>query len=250
MNQIDLKGRIAVITGGAQGIGYGTAERMLSSGAQVVLWDRNEATLHEAAEALRSKGVVRTEVVELGDEASVQAAAARTLAAHKRVDIVVNNAGITGGNATTWELDSQIWQDVIHINLVAPFFVCKALVPSMIEAGYGRIVNIASIAGKEGNPNASHYSASKAGLIALTKSLGKELAQKGILVNAITPAAAQTPLFATMTQAHIDFMLSKIPMGRFVEVDEIAAMATWLASEDCSFSTGAVFDISGGRGTY
>jgi NAD(P)-dependent dehydrogenase (short-subunit alcohol dehydrogenase family) len=249
MNQLDLKGRVAVITGGAQGIGYAIAERMLDSGASVVLWDRNPQALQAAQAALSPRGVVRTVTVELAEEASVQAAAAATLA-QSGVDILVNNAGITGGNATTWELDSAVWQSVIQINLVAPFFVCKALVPSMIAKGYGRIVNIASIAGKEGNPNASHYSASKAGLIALTKSLGKELANKGIMVNAITPAAAKTPLFDSMKPEFIDYMLSKIPMGRFVQVEEIAAMACWLASEDCSFSTGAVFDISGGRGTY
>ena len=250
MNHIDLSGRTAVITGGAQGIGYATAQRMLNSGARVVLWDRNPQALTEAEQSLSSQGAVSGVVVELIQEASVKAAAQSTLEQFGKVDILVNNAGITGGNAPTWELDSDVWQEVIQVNLVAPYFVCKALVPAMMEAGYGRIVNIASIAGKEGNPNASHYSASKAGLIALTKSLGKELARKGIMVNAITPAAAQTPIFASMTQQHIDFMLSKIPMGRFVEVDEIAAMACWLASEDCSFSTGAVFDISGGRGTY
>lgn len=249
MNQLDLKGRNAVITGGAQGIGFSIAQRMLSSGASVVLWDRNRDALEAAKSALGAGAAVRTVTVELGEESSVQAAARSTLE-HAGVDILVNNAGITGGNGTVWELDSQVWQDVIHINLVAPFFVCKALVPSMIERGYGRIVNIASIAGKEGNPNASHYSASKAGLIALTKSLGKELANKGIMVNAVAPAAAKTPLFDTMKPEFIDYMLSKIPMGRFVLVDEIAAMACWLASEDCSFTTGAVFDISGGRGTY
>lgn len=249
MNQLDLKGRNAVITGGAQGIGFSIAQRMLSSGASVVLWDRNRDALEAAKSALGAGAAVRTVTVELGEESSVQAAARSTLE-HAGVDILVNNAGITGGNGTVWELDSQVWQDVIHINLIAPFFVCKALVPSMIERGYGRIVNIASIAGKEGNPNASHYSASKAGLIALTKSLGKELANKGIMVNAVAPAAAKTPLFDTMKPEFIDYMLSKIPMGRFVLVDEIAAMACWLASEDCSFTTGAVFDISGGRGTY
>lgn len=249
MNQLDLKGRNAVITGGAQGIGFSIAQRMLSSGASVVLWDRNRDALEAAKSALGAGAAVRTVTVELGEESSVQAAARSTLE-HAGVDILVNNAGITGGNGTVWELDSQVWQDVIHINLIAPFFVCKALVPSMIERGYGRIVNIASIAGKEGNPNASHYSASKAGLIALTKSLGKELANKGIMVNAVAPAAAKTPLFDTMKPEFIDYMLSKIPMGRFVLVEEIAAMACWLASEDCSFTTGAVFDISGGRGTY
>jgi len=250
MNKIDLAGRVAVITGGAQGIGYAAAERMLDSGATVVLWDRDAALLDKAAGALRSLGKVGTAIVELTDEQQVAQATAKTLAEQGQIDILVNNAGITGGNATTWELDPAMWRQVIEINLVAPYLVSRAVVPHMIQRGYGRIVNIASIAGKEGNPNASHYSASKAGLIALTKSLGKELATKGVMVNAITPAAAKTAMFATMTQQHIDFMLSKIPMGRFLEVQEAAAMIAWLASEDCSFSTGAVFDLSGGRGTY
>ena len=249
MNQLDLKGRRAVITGGAQGIGYAIAQRMLASGASVTLWDRNAQTLAAARSSLGDPERVHTVTVELGDESSVQAAAKSSLQ-QGPVDILVNNAGITGGNGTVWELDSKVWQEVIHINLVAPYFVCKALVPSMIDKGYGRIVNIASIAGKEGNPNASHYSASKAGLIALTKSLGKELANKGIMVNAVAPAAAKTPMFDSMKPEFIDYMLSKIPMGRFVLVDEIAAMVCWLASEDCSFTTGSVFDISGGRGTY
>jgi 3-oxoacyl-[acyl-carrier protein] reductase len=167
-----------------------------------------------------------------------------------RIDILVNNAGITGGNGTTWELAPEVWRRVVEVNLIAPYLTCRAIVPQMIQQGYGRIVNIASIAGKEGNPNASHYSASKAGLIALTKSLAKELATKGVLVNAVTPAAAKTAIFDSMTQQHIDFMLSKIPMGRFLQVDEAAAMVGWLASEDCAFSTGAVFDLSGGRATY
>ncbi|MDQ6683503.1 MAG: SDR family oxidoreductase, partial [Pseudomonadota bacterium] len=188
--------------------------------------------------------------VELTDENAVAAATAALIAGHGRIDILVNNAGITGGNGTTWELDPDVWRRVIEVNLVAPYLVCRAVVPHMIENGYGRIVNIASVAGKEGNPNASHYSASKAGVIALTKSLGKELAGKGVLVNAVTPAAAKTAMFATMKQTHIDFMLSKIPMGRFLEVGEAAAMVAWLASEDCSFTTASVFDLSGGRATY
>ena len=178
------------------------------------------------------------------------AATDAALAAHGRIDILVNNAGITGGNAPTWELAPDVWRRVIDVNLVGPYLTCRAVVPHMVQAGYGRIVNIASVAGKEGNPNASHYSASKAGLIALTKSLGKELATKGVLVNAVSPAAAKTAIFDQMTQAHIDFMLSKIPMARFLAVDEAAAMVAWLASEECSFSTGAVFDLSGGRATY
>jgi 3-oxoacyl-[acyl-carrier protein] reductase len=250
MNQIDLKGRVAVITGGARGIGYAIAERMLASGASVCLWDLDKAALKAAAAALASKGTVSTQAVQLTDEPAVQKATRATVKAHGRIDILVNNAGITGGNAKVWELDTAVWRQVVEVNLIAPFIVSKAVVPDMIKNGYGRIVNIASIAGKEGNPNASHYSASKAGLIGLTKSLGKELATNGVAVNCITPAAAKTDIFNQMKPEFIQFMLSKIPMNRFVEVEEIAAMAAWLASEDCSFSTGAVFDISGGRGTY
>ena len=250
MNQIDLAGRVAVITGGAQGIGYAIAERMLASGASVVLWDVDAGKLAEAKGSLGSGGTVHTDVVELTREADVAAATGRAIAAAKKIDILVNNAGITGGNGTTWELAPDVWRRVIEVNLVAPYLVCRAVVPHMVAAGYGRIVNIASVAGKEGNPNASHYSASKAGVIALTKSLGKELANKGVIVNAVTPAAAKTAMFATMTQQHIDFMLSKIPMGRFLEVGEAAAMVAWLSSEECSFSTGSVFDLSGGRATY
>jgi 2-dehydro-3-deoxy-L-rhamnonate dehydrogenase (NAD+) len=250
MNQIDLKGRVAVITGGAQGIGYAAAERMLASGASVVLWDLDAAKLHHAETALAKLGTVSSAIVELSLQADVEAATADAIKAHGRIDILVNNAGITGGNGVTWELDPAVWRQVIEVNLVAPFLTCRAVVPQMISRGYGRIVNIASIAGKEGNPNASHYSASKAGLIALTKSLAKELATKGVLVNAVTPAAAKTAIFDSMTKEHIAFMLSKIPMARFLEVGEAAAMIAWLASEECSFSTGAVFDLSGGRATY
>jgi NAD(P)-dependent dehydrogenase (short-subunit alcohol dehydrogenase family) len=245
-----LKGRAAVITGGAQGIGFAAARRMLGQGAAVALWDIDARLLQQAHEALAPLGAVSTTVVELTDEAAVQAATQAALQAHGRIDILVNNAGITGGNGPTWELEPAVWRRVIEVNLVAPYLTCRAVVPQMLRQGYGRIVNIASIAGKEGNPNASHYSASKAGLIGLTKSLGKELASKGILVNAVTPAAAKTAIFDTMTQQHIDFMLSKIPMGRFLQVDEAAAMIAWLSSEECAFSTGAVFDLSGGRATY
>lgn len=250
MNRIDLAGRTAIITGGAQGIGYAIAERMLDSGAAVVLWDIDAGLLEVARDTLAARGPVEVHTVELTDEHSVAAATATAIASRGRIDILVNNAGITGGNAPTWELEPEVWRRVIEVNLIAPYLTCRALVPHMIEAGYGRIVNIASVAGKEGNPNASHYSASKAALIALTKSLGKELATKGVLVNAVSPAAAKTAMFATMTQTHIDFMLSKIPMGRFLEVDEAAAMVAWLASSECSFTTGAVFDLSGGRATY
>ena len=250
MNRIDLAGRVAVVTGGAQGIGHAIAERFLASGAAVVLWDIDPHKLAAAQATLAARGVVETAVVELTDEAAVNAATQRAIAAHGRIDILVNNAGITGGNGTTWELEPALWRRVLEVNLVAPYLVCRAVVPHMIGAGYGRIVNIASVAGKEGNPNASHYSASKAGLIALTKSLGKELATRGVLVNAVSPAAAKTAMFDTMTERHIAFMLSKIPMGRFLEVDEAAAMVAWLASAECSFTTGAVFDLSGGRATY
>jgi 3-oxoacyl-[acyl-carrier protein] reductase len=251
MNRIDLQGRVAVVTGGAQGIGLATAERFLQSGASVVLWDIDAGKLAEAQAALQGLGRVLTRTVELTDDAAVAAATADALArAGGRIDILVNNAGITGGNGTTWELDPQVWRRVVEVNLIGPYLTCRHVVPAMLARGYGRIVNIASVAGKEGNPNASHYSASKAALIALTKSLGKETATKGVLVNAIAPAAARTAMFAQMAQTHIDYMLGKIPMGRFVEVQEIAALAAWLASEECSFSTGAVFDITGGRSTY
>jgi 2-dehydro-3-deoxy-L-rhamnonate dehydrogenase (NAD+) len=250
MNQIDLKDRVAVVTGGAQGIGYATAERLLRSGARVVLWDIDAAKLDAACKSLAALGPVGGDVVELTDDAAVGFAARQVAAEHGRIDILVNNAGITGGNASTWELDPVVWRRVIEVNLVAPYLTCRCVVPHMLKQGWGRIVNIASVAGKEGNPNASHYSASKAGLIALTKSLAKEVATKGILVNAITPAVAKTAMFEQMTQAHIDYMLGKIPMGRFLEVQEIAAMVAWLSSEECSFSTGAVFDLTGGRATY
>ena len=250
MNQIDLKGKTAIITGGARGIGYAIAERMLDSGASVCLWDIDEEKLQSAKAELDKRG--RTEVfnVELTDENDVQCATDKMISLFGKIDILVNNAGITGGNALTWEIDPPVWRKVIEVNLIAPFIICHAVVPKMIDNGYGRIINVASIAGKEGNPTASHYSASKAGLIGFTKSLGKELATKNILVNCITPAAAKTDLFAQMPQQHIDYMLSKIPMNRFLMVEEIAAMVAWLASEECSFTTGGVFDISGGRAVY
>jgi len=250
MNQLDLNDRVAIVTGGAQGIGYATAERMLLSGAAVVLWDVDAKALAAAKESLSALGTVDGQAVELTDEAAVTAATGAVMRTHGRIDILVNNAGITGGNAATWELQPDVWRQVVEVNLIAPYLTCRAVVPQMLQRGYGRIVNVASVAGKEGNPNASHYSASKAGLIALTKSLAKELATRGVLVNAVSPAAAKTAIFDQMSEQHINFMLSKIPMGRFVQVGEIAALIGWLASEDCSFSTGAVFDISGGRATY
>ena len=248
MNKIDLNGRHAVVTGGAQGFGRAIAERFVGSGAKVAIWDADQ-TLAEKTAAQIGPAVTafRVDVADLG---LVENARDETLAAFGRIDILVNNAGIAGVNRTVWETDLEEWRKVLRINLDGPFICCKSIVPTMIRQGYGRIVNIASIAGKEGNPNAAHYSSSKAGLIALTKSLGKELAQHDILVNAVTPAAAKTAIFHQMTQPHIDFMLSKIPKGRFVLVEELAAMVAWLASEDCAFSTGAVFDISGGRATY
>ncbi len=248
MNQVDLKGRIAVITGGAQGIGYAVAERFIASGAKVVLWDIDDALLAKAKAALGAPA--NTARVELTDASAVASATQAALTLHGRIDILVNNAGITGGNAPTWELTPEMWRRTIDVNLVAPYLTCHAIVPAMIKSGYGRIVNVASVAGKEGNPNASHYSASKAGLIALTKSLGKELATKNILVNAVAPAAAKTAIFEQMKPEFIDYMLSKIPMGRFVEPQEIAAAIAWLASEDCSFTTASVLDVSGGRATY
>ncbi|TWG92459.1 3-oxoacyl-[acyl-carrier protein] reductase [Mesorhizobium sp. J18] len=248
MNRIDLEGRVAVVTGGARGIGLATVERMLASGASAIIWDMDGTAIDEAVARLGPKASGR--VVELTDERAVNEAARQAFGEAGKVDILVNNAGITGGNGKTWELSPEIWRKTVEVNLIAPFLTCRAMVPMMMEKGYGRIINIASIAGKEGNPNASHYSASKAGLIGLTKSLGKELAGSGILVNCVTPAAARTAIFDQMSQEHIDYMLSKIPLGRFVEPAEIAAMIAWLASEDCSFSTGAVFDISGGRAVY
>ena len=250
MNAIDLKGRMAIVTGAARGIGHATAQKCLASGATVALWDIDAAALDKAVSSLKQSGRIHAAVVDVTDEASIAAAVDALIRDVGRIDILVNNAGITGGNAPLWQLAPEVWRRVVEVNLVAPYLVCRAVVPHMIAAGYGRIVNIASIAGKDGNPNASHYSASKAGLIGLTKSLGKELATTGVLMNCIAPAAAKTELFGQMKQEHIDYMLSKIPMNRFVTVDEIAAMVAWLASEECSFSTGAVFDISGGRAVY
>jgi 2-dehydro-3-deoxy-L-rhamnonate dehydrogenase (NAD+) len=248
MNQIDLSNRCAVVTGGAQGFGRAITERFVTSGAKVAIWDHDLPLAQTTAKAIGNAVVALG--VDVADPAAVEQGRDATLQAFGRIDILVNNAGITGRNGTVWETDLSDWQRVMRINLEGPFICCKTVVPTMLAQNYGRIVNIASIAGKEGNPNAAHYSASKAGLIALTKSLGKELANHDILVNAVTPAAAKTAIFDQMSQTHIDFMLSKIPKGRFVRVQELAAMVAWLASEDCGFSTGAVFDISGGRATY
>jgi len=250
MSAIDLKNRTAIVTGAARGIGLATAQKLLAAGAAVALWDVDAAALDKAVASLKRRGSIFTAAVDVTSETSVAAAVDALARDAGRIDILVNNAGVTGGNAPLWQLEPAVWRQVVEVNLIGPYLVCRAVVPHMVAAGYGRIVNIASIAGKDGNPNASHYSASKAGLIGLTKSLAKELATTGVLVNCVTPAAAKTELFAQMTQAHIDYMLSKIPMNRFVAVDEIAAMVAWLASEECSFSTGAVFDISGGRAVY
>src|SRR6516165_12335401 len=248
MNKIDLNGRTAVVTGGAQGFGRAITERFVASGAKVAIWDNDQALAEKAAQEIGN--AVSPYKVDVTDSAAVDNTRDATVAAFGKIDILVNNAGIAGVNKTVWETDLEEWRKVLRVNLDGPFICCKAIVPQMQKQRYGRIVNIASIAGKEGNPNAAHYSASKAGLIALTKSLGKELAAHDILVNAVTPAAAKTAIFDQLTQAHIDFMLSKIPKNRFVLVEELAAMVAWLASEDCAFSTGAVFDISGGRATY
>jgi 3-oxoacyl-[acyl-carrier protein] reductase len=248
MNALDLKGRGAVITGGAAGIGFAIAQRLAASGARLSLWDRDAAALKSAAQKLG--GEAHTVQVDIVDDAQVQRARDQTLAALKKADVLVCSAGITGPNTTTWDYPVDAWRQVLDINLTGLFLCNRALVPHMMANDYGRIVNIASIAGKEGNPNASAYSASKAGVISLTKSLGKELAKTGIRVNCVTPAAVKTGMFSQMTQSHIDFMLSKIPMGRFGEVEEIAALVAWLCTEDCSFSTGGVFDLSGGRAVY
>ena len=250
MNQLDLTDRVVVVTGGARGIGYAVAQRALRSGASVALWDVDAARLERTRGELSAFGGVSTVAVELTDDASVAAAVDSTLETHGRIDALVNSAGITGGNGLTWELPVDVWRRVIDVNLTGCYLTCRAVIPHMLRAGYGRIVNIASVAGKEGNPNAAHYSASKAGLIGLTKSLGKELVTKNILVNAVTPAAAKTEIFDSMSQQHIDYMLSKIPMNRFLQPEEAASLIVWLTTEDCAFSTGAVFDLSGGRSTY
>jgi len=234
VNQLDFNGRTAVVTGGLQGIGAAIVKRLESSGAKVRVWDI----------------AAKKDRVDVTDARAVGRATAKALADLGRIDVLVNNAGVAGLNAPTVDYPVEEWERVLKVNLTSQFVCCRAVAPHMVTRNYGRIVNIASIAGKEGNPNAVAYSASKAGVIALTKSLGKELAQTGVLVNCVTPAAAKTAIFDQMTKQHIDYMLSKIPMNRFVAVDEIASLVCWLASEDCSFSTGAVFDISGGRGTY
>jgi 3-oxoacyl-[acyl-carrier protein] reductase len=250
MNRIDLHGQFAVITGGARGIGYAIADRLLDSGASCCLWDRDEARLATAARSLSAKGEVHTVTVDIADPDSVAGAADATMRLNDRTDILVNNAGIAGPTKRTWEITPDEWQAVMQVNLFGLWLCCRAIVPRMLEQQYGRIVNVASIAGKEGNPNASPYSATKAGVIGLTKTLGKELAKDGVIVNCITPAVIETEILETVPQSHIDYMLSKIPMGRVGKATEVAAMVAWLCSADCSFTTAGVFDLSGGRATY
>lgn len=250
MNTIDLKGRHGVVTGGAQGIGRAVTERLLRSGAAVAIWDRDLDLARKVADELSGAGRAVAVAADVADWQSVAAAAEATLKAFGSIELLVCNAGIAGPNAPVAEYPLADWQQVIDIDLTGVFHCCRAVAPAMQRQGYGRIVNVASVAGKEGNPNAAAYSAAKAGVIALTKSLGKELAGQDIAVNCITPAAAKTAIFEQMTQTHIDYMLSKIPRGRFVGVDEIAAMVAWLLSAENSFTTGAVFDLSGGRATY
>jgi len=250
MNNIDLKGKRAIVTGAARGIGFAIAERLLQSGATVTLWDIELPNLEKAQADLKSAGNVFSVEVDVTQENSIKRGVELTYEHMGDVEILINNAGITGGNATVWDMGITEWQKVLDIDLTGVFLCCRALAPRMMSKGYGRIVNIASIAGKEGNPNAAHYSAAKAGVISLTKSLGKEMVETGVLCNCVTPAVIETPMLDQMTDQHKNYMVSKIPLNRMGKPEEVAALVAWLASEDCSFSTGAVFDISGGRATY
>ena len=246
MNDIDLKNRVAIVTGGAQGFGYAMVERFSKSEAKVIIWDMDKSLM----DSLKLPENVNTMQVDVTSYESIENATKDIIEEYSKIDILINNAGIAGPSYKTWEYPLNDWQNVIDIDLSGVFYCSKAVVPHMIKANYGRIVNIASIAGKEGNPNAMPYSAAKAGVIALTKSLGKELSDKDISVNCVTPAAAKTKIFDQISQEHIDYMLSKIPRNRFVKVDELASMVAWMVSSENSFTTGAVFDISGGRATY
>ena len=248
MNELDFHGRTAVISGGAMGIGLAIAQRLVASGGRVSLWDRDNDALEKAKALLGPR--IDTRMVDVTNADAVDITAKAVVAALERIDALVCSAGLTGPNTATWEYPVDAWRQVMEVNVNGVFYCNRAIVPTMLRFDYGRIVNIASVAGKEGNPNAPAYSASKAAVIGLTKSLGKELAKSGIRVNCVTPAAVKTAIFDQMTQQHIDFMLSKIPLGRFGTVDEIAALVAWLCTEECSFSTGAVFDLSGGRATY
>lgn len=250
MNKIDLEGSRAIITGGAQGIGLSIGKKLLDCGAAVTLWDTNQPALDDAVKELRQAERVEAVVVDVSEPSSVERAFQATTKSNPRIDILIANAGIAGPNHTTWEYPIDAWKKVIDIDLTGVFLSCRAVLPTMIRQKYGRIVNVASIAGKEGNPNASAYSAAKAGVIALTKSLGKEVAMENIAVNCITPAAVRTAIFDQLSEQHIEYMLSRIPRGRFLGVDEVASMVAWLVSSENSFTTGAVFDLSGGRATY
>ena len=249
MIKYDLNERVAVVTGGAQGFGLATTEKFIESGAKVIIWDIDEEETKKAIEKIGSKNLTY-QIVDVSNFEAINKNLIEIERTHKKIDIFINNAGITGVNTTLEEYPIDEWKRVINLNLNSVFYCCKAVVPFMIKGNYGRIVNIASIAGKEGNPNASAYSTSKAGVIGLTKSLGKELAQKNIAVNCVTPAAAKTRIFDQMTKEHINYMLSKIPRNKFAKVEELASLVTWLSSEENSFSTAAVFDLSGGRATY
>lgn len=248
MNRIDLDGRAAVVTGGAAGIGYAIADRLKASGARIMIWDRDADRLRAAREKLGDGA--ETLAADVADPESVARARDGTLEAFGKIDILVNNAGINGNNQKIWETSVEEWRRVMAVDLDGVFFCCRAVTPHMIEKGYGRIVNIASIAGKEGNPNHGHYSTAKAGVIGLTKSLGKETVNTGVIVNCIAPAAVETAILHDNTPEQRAYLLSKIPMGRVGQPEEIAALVAWLASEDVSFSTGAVYDVSGGRATY
>ncbi|HTB63445.1 MAG TPA: SDR family NAD(P)-dependent oxidoreductase [Opitutales bacterium] len=250
MNRIDLQGRNAIVTGGAKGIGYAIAERLLASGARCSVWDVDAARLKTAAKKLAAPGRVQTVVVDITDAQAVADAARAVKRKFGAVDILVNNAGIAGVSKKLWECSLEEWRTVVELNLMGVYYCCRAVVPLMLENNYGRIVNLSSVAGKEGNPNASHYSAAKAGVIGLTKSLGKELATTGVRVNCVTPAVIETEILAQISKEHLNYMLAKIPLGRPGKVGEVAALVAWLCSEECSFSTGAVFDITGGRATY